>query len=109
MSFVDYFTDWKTSATVQTLVQTPDSSGHMVDSFTNGATISGVLHTASANEAYFGRNWATDVTKIFKSDVITGLTPDKYLLIDSIRYAVSDINNVNEQGLVYVVGLKVHV
>jgi len=110
MSITNYFCDWKVDAVVQTKKQVPnDTTGHMDDSYANGATLSGVLHTTTTNERYFNIEWASDVVKVFKTDVITGLTEDSFLYVGSIRYSVDGINNVNEQGLVYVVGLKVKI
>ena len=110
MSLAEYFCDWKVTGTIKIKTQVPnDTTGHADDTYTGATTIKGVMHTAATNERYFNIEWANDVSKIFKTDDIGILTEDNYLEVNSIRYSVAGINDINEQGLVYVVGLKVHI
>lgn len=109
MSIMDYFCDWQVSATIKTKTQTPDSDGHMVDTLSGTTVIKGTMHTLNVGERYFNILWANDITKVFKTTDITGLDSKKYLLINNVLYATSEPNNINEQGLLYLVGLKVHI
>lgn len=102
-----YFEDWKVSATIKTLSQVPDANGQPVDTYTDGATIRGVLHTANINEKYFTKKWASDVTMIFKTDTIENIDDKSYLFINHVLYSVSGVNNHNELDQ-WDIGLKVH-
>ena len=97
----------KITATPVTITQAPDSSGVWVDTETLGDSIVGVKWNISNAEKYYNRLWAADITEVFATYNPGDIQKDSKLRIDGVDYYVDGpVVNVQEQGDVYLIGLR---
>lgn len=110
MSILDYFTSWKkTTATVKVLTQVPDANGNWVETWTTGASYTGIKYSRSDAQRYYSQTWAADVQDVLVIGDPGSLSRDDKLSINSVLYAVDSIVDVAEQGEVWLIGLRLHV
>ncbi len=107
MSILDYFSDWKVTVTPITITQAPGASGNWVDTETEGTPITGVLYNRSTAERYYSQTWASDISEVFVTDVVTEITKGSTLKYGDISYSTDTPVNVGNQSEVWTVGLKV--
>ncbi len=107
MSILDYFSDWKVTVTPITIIQAPDASGSWVDTETEGTPIIGVLYNRSTAERYYSQTWASDISDVFVTDVVTEITKGSTLKYGDTYYSTDTPVNVGNQSEVWTVGLKV--
>lgn len=97
----------KIEATPVSYASAPNASGEWVNTPTYGTAIEGVKYQQSAAKRYFQQSWNSDVTDVFVTYDIGTVTLKSQLQIDSTVYAIDSIDNVELQGDVYLIGLKV--
>ncbi len=111
MSILDYFDDWKISATPRAYeIGGPDpitgiwEPGAVIDS----TPIDGVQFNRTSGERYFSQTWADDITDVFVTDDVSNVSKDGFLMIDSVKWAVAGkpINH-GEQDEAWSIGIKV--
>lgn len=97
----------KIEATPVSYAAAPNADGEWVDTPTYGEAIEGVKYQQSAAKRYFQQSWSSDVSDVFVTYDIGTVTLKSKIDIGGTVYAVDSIDNVELQGDVYLIGLKV--
>ena len=103
---IQYFDDEKIEATPYTITESIGADGYAVITETTGDAIKGIKWNRSTGSKYFNLSWGEDVSAFFVTEDIGTLTANDQLEISPVRYDIDSIENVAEQGAVYLIGLK---
>lgn len=108
---LSFFGDMKISATPVFVVHGKDAKGQKTKTPTNGTPIKGLFHTPSKAAVYFGNRWSEDISGVFTTEDIAGLTNKDKLTVSSITYDIDSIEdpgsmNVSGWDNVYLIALK---
>lgn len=104
---LDYFEDMKITASIITVTRTLNTTtGRYESTNTVTGSIRGIKYNRSEASRYFSLTYAADITDVFVTDSITGITKDSVLLIGGISWACEEPVSVAELGEVYTIGIK---
>lgn len=103
---LQYFEEEKITATPYFVTESIGLDGYATITETAGDDIKGIKWNRPSGSRYFNLAWNEAVTAFFVVEEIGVLASKDKLKILDVTYDIDSIENIAEQGAVYLIGLK---
>ncbi len=104
-NILPFFEDEQVTGTILVGTVTKDSAGVYTTTFTDGGTIKGMKWSKGIAEGYFHMTWAEDVSEVLVTSD-SSIDADNKMRFGSNEYFVDSVDNVADQGDIYLIGLR---